>query len=98
VLASNLANVDTPNFKPSDMRFEGFLKEATGADAASQHRAMADSAEIVTDKDAPGGLDGNAVDLDQTVANITENSVRYNTALELIRRKLALMSYAASGQ
>lgn len=89
LLNSNLANLDTPNFKPADLKFQGFL--ATAMDGSTNAEA---SAEIKVDTSESDSLDGNTVDLDQEVAKLDENKLRYNTALELMRRKMAILRYA----
>ena len=93
ILASNLANIDTPNYRARDLRFEGFLREAEGAPGQVDLEA---SAEVVEDPTPSGTLDGNNVDLDATAARLAENAVRYRAALELVRRKLALVRYGAT--
>lgn len=93
VLSSNLANIDTPGFRPADLKFEGFLQDAEAATDVG----AAEATEVVRDESSPTTLDGNTVHLDEEVAKMTENALRYNTALELMRRKMALISYAAQG-
>jgi flagellar basal-body rod protein FlgB len=90
LLASNMANLDTPNFQPSDLKFEGYLKAKNG------EFKVAESAEIVTSIEGTTGMDGNGVDLDAQVSRLSENTLRYNAALELMRRKMALVRYAAT--
>lgn len=99
LLAQNLANLDTPNYRAKDLKFEGFLKQAeavSGADSAQL--VSAETTEVVVSDRPADGLDGNAVDLDTEVAKMADNTTRYNVALEAMRRKFALLSYAASGQ
>jgi len=91
LLASNLANIDTPNFKPKDLMFDGFLAETTEGNLAPDV-----SGEVVEKPEGVTGLDGNGVDLDAQVSRLTDNSIRFNTAMELMRRKLAVIRYAAS--
>jgi len=91
LLASNIANRDTPNFRPADLKFEGFLTESMDGTGST-----ADVGEVVKSTALADSLDGNTVDLDAEVAKFSDNNARYNTALELMRRKLALMSYAAT--
>ncbi len=91
LLASNLANIDTPNFKPKDLMFDGFLAESTEGKIAPDV-----SGEVVEKAEGVTGMDGNGVDLDAQVSRLTDNSIRYNTAMELMRRKLAIIRYAAS--
>jgi flagellar basal-body rod protein FlgB len=90
LLASNVANIDTPDFKASDLKFDGYLKEKNG------ELQIKESAEIVTKAQGTIGLDGNEVNLDEQVSRLSENTLRYNTALELMRRKMALLRYAST--
>ena len=90
ILSSNLANLDTPNFRPADLQFEGYLKEASDGAPMVQ-----ESAEVVKSDGPADSLDGNAVSLDDQVAKLDENRLRYGAALELVRRKLAILRYAA---
>ena len=90
LLAANLANLDTPDFKALDLKFEGYLQEKDG------ELQVKESAEIVSTPQGTIGLDGNEVNLDEQTARISENTLRYNTALELMRRKMALLRYAST--
>ncbi len=91
LLNGNLANLDTPNYKPVDLKFQGFLRAAT--DGPTNMEA---SAKLEVNEAAGDTLDGNTVDLDAEVAKLDENKLRYNTALELMRRKMAILQYAAT--
>lgn len=90
LLASNVANIDTPDFKAKDLQFDGYLKEKDG------ELQLTESAEIVTKEQGTKGLDGNEVNLDEQVSRLSENTLRYNTALDLMRRKMALVRYAST--
>ena len=91
LLASNIANRDTPYFRPADLKFEGFLTESLNGATSS-----AELGEVIKSNAPVDSLDGNTVDLDAEVSKFSDNNARYNTSLELMRRKLALMSYAAT--
>jgi flagellar basal-body rod protein FlgB len=51
---------------------------------------------IVTAQGAGAGLDGNAVDLDRTLAAIAENTIQYGASAKAAGRKLAILRYVAS--
>jgi flagellar basal-body rod protein FlgB len=107
LLASNIANVDTPNFKPMDMEFEGALRDAMGAptgglgpmDSTHAHHmnamngAPAADTSIIERVDVANTLDGNGVDLDQEMARYADNSIRYNATLEMVRRRHGILTY-----
>jgi len=100
VLAGNVANLDTPGFRPMDLH---------RAPANSPNLALATTqaghlggggagAGYVTSFDDGGALvspDGNAVSLERELAKIDANRTRYATTSELTSRRLAMLRYAA---
>jgi len=73
LLTNNLANVNTPGFKRQDMDFNIALKEEMD---------KPDLNAIASPAPADNGalrLDGNSVDLEKEVMNITETELRYET-------------------
>ena len=107
LLASNLANVDTPHYKPVDMEFEGALRDALGADqdsmgaldrrdqghlGSSMDYTPADP-NIIERIDVANTLDGNGVDADQEMARYADNAIRYNATLEMVRRRHGILTY-----
>lgn len=103
VLASNIANADTPGYKARDMDFSSALEQAMQQGGgsggglalertASQHLAGQASALSRGDllyrvPDQPS-LDGNTVDMDRERAQFADNSVRYQAALNFIGRRI----------
>lgn len=98
VLANNIANVDTPNFKAVDFDFGSALKSAisrgvtsTSADVSktSDRHLAFNSASSHRDVDflfrvpAQPSLDGNTVEMDQERTQFLDNSVRYQASLVL---------------
>jgi flagellar basal-body rod protein FlgB len=98
VLAGNVANLDTPGYRPLDLTRRSADDPADLAVTDPGHVATQDSPEIVTSFDDGGqlqGPDGNAVSLERELAKIDANRARYATAAELVSRRLALLRYAA---
>ena len=92
VLANNIANVDTPNYKRKDVSFQNYLEQALiGAEPLSTRIA-----EVNTHLSDFGGvtytdssvlsyrLDNNNVDIDTENAYLAENQIRYNALVEQI--------------
>lgn len=94
VLASNLANVDTPGYRARDVDFDEAMTSALDAEGAS----AAEREEIwARDLDTRGaGFDGNGVDLDRTMASLSANATQYSAATRAAHKKLALLKYVAS--
>jgi flagellar basal-body rod protein FlgB len=87
VVASNIANADTPGYKTQDIDFQSELQSAmTGLPAAKVEVA---------------GLrvknDGNNVNLDRESRLLAENAMRFNVATNLLRSQLKLVRTAIDG-
>ena len=109
LLASNIANADTPGYKPMDLAFEGALKSVerdggTSAGLERTHGAHLDAtgggprveADVISRADVENTLDGNSVDLDREVARFAENKSRYDVTVESTRRRFAILTYVIS--
>ena len=99
VLAGNVANVDTPGYRPFDL---------TAAPAGDAQSLTVNQPGQISSTDGGGGYtkefsdagqlqtpDGNHVSLERELAKIDANRTRYATAAELVSRRLALLRYAA---
>ncbi|MBK9325194.1 MAG: flagellar basal body rod protein FlgB [Thiobacillaceae bacterium] len=96
ILAANIANSDTPNYKARDMDFAAALKQAMGTDGgalalaktAARHLdaagsgAGAGSGHIKYRGAIQPSLDGNTVDADVERAHFTDNALHYQFLLE----------------
>jgi len=99
VLAGNIANLDTPGFKPLDLQRTTPAEGTQLAVTEDGHIATtAASSGVVTSFSDGGqlqGADGNAVELERELSKIDANRTRYATASELDSRRVALLRYAA---
>lgn len=92
LLRSNLANVDTPDYIPSDLDFEESLR------AELRHRAhfgpMPGEPMAQLDYEVAPSLDGNRVDLDREITRAMANQTFFELGTETLNRKFAMMRYA----
>lgn len=109
VISSNIANHETPGYHAKKLDFEEALARALDIDGM---RGMSTSDEnhfsvgggsmsklapdIYENPEGAINNDGNTVDLEKEMSNLTENSIMYKAALQLINKKLAAMRYAVS--
>jgi len=109
VLASNLANADTPNFKARDIDFRAALADASAPGTALPmaatrpgHIATAAGADehVTLQYRTPlaPSLDGNTVDTHLEQAAFAENAVRYQATLTLLNAKFRSLMTAITGQ
>jgi flagellar basal-body rod protein FlgB len=103
-ISNNLANVDTPGFKPFDLApppDPGDPSALAVTDArhipVAGGQAGDGSASDSRLFEDPGeaGPDGNAVVLERELAKIDANRIRYGATAELVTRRFALLKYAA---
>jgi len=95
VVAHNLANLNTPNFKRSQVTFDATLARAqtsalTLARTHEQHlqsSAAAAGPRVVTDQSSVRRLDGNNVDLEREMLAMVTNQLSYNTYIQQINSR-----------
>jgi flagellar basal-body rod protein FlgB len=106
LIIDNLANVDTPGFKSKDLSFDGYVNSALDnaasgnaedASVASGGLSLHPKAEVF-EREGHAKLDGNNVNVETEMANMTDNSVEFMTATEILKRHLGLIKYAISPQ
>jgi flagellar basal-body rod protein FlgB len=102
VLAGNVANVDTPGYRPLDLERLPAMEGAGGAGLATtnpRHISAGDgvpgAALTFDDAGTTAGADGNAVNLERELAKIDANRTRYTASSELVSRRMALLRYTA---
>jgi flagellar basal-body rod protein FlgB len=109
VLATNLANADTPNYKARDIDFASVLGSSSQS-AAPLALSVTSAAHIVPlESGLPAGelkyrnpyqasLDGNTVEMPVEQAAFSENNVRYQASLQFINNQIADLQYVIAGQ
>jgi flagellar basal-body rod protein FlgB len=109
VLASNIANADTPNFKARDIDFKsamqsvlagqasvGALSMAVTSAAHQKGNGMSDSSTLQYRSETQSAVDGNTVDMDVERAQITDNALQYQILTQLITNKFQGLRSAMS--
>ena len=97
VLASNIANVDTPGYQARDVSFGQVLgTELSLAATDAKHLPLADNsaAGTITTNAASPWPDKNNVEMDLEVAKMTENGMLYEAGVTLLQKKIAMYKSA----
>lgn len=109
LIASNIANADTPNYVARDLDFASALKQATGVQQGAALKATqpghlalggtdaAVQGNLVYATPSQTNLDRNTVDMDRERANFADNSVRYEATLRFINGNVRTMLDAIRG-
>jgi len=109
VLASNIANADTPHYKARDFSFEAAMQGALAGRGASgslvlsrtagghlPSGGMSGPANLQYRTETQSAVDGNTVDMDVERTQITENAVQYQILTQLIGDKFKGLRSAMS--
>ena len=105
LIASNIANADTPGYKARDIDFAAALKNAQAAQSSPQNAAPRTSdpdapplgAELLYRSTVQRSIDNNTVDLDIERAQFAENTVRYEAQLMFLNSQIRSMLAAIQG-
>lgn len=112
LLASNIANADTPNYKARDVDFSkalqgaltrtaapaGELVKTAPAHLAPQGKLNIGGLEPQYRSTIQGSIDGNTVDMDVERNQFTDNAVRYEASLTMINGQIKKLLTAIQGQ
>jgi flagellar basal-body rod protein FlgB len=108
LLTANIANADTPGYRPRDLDFAGVLRalvldqrgrgggEFGKWDTEKLTLTSRHSHGLAQEREGEGRLDGNRVDLDRELALLVENTLLHEASLTLLSRTLGGLRYAIS--
>jgi len=106
VLASNVAHVDTPGYRPNDLERvdqSGFsaalgvaLDRTNQAHLVGAGTDAVPTGRIFQDLSAGVGNDGNYVSIDREAAKLTANQLRYDTVSAIVSAEFRALSFAAN--
>lgn len=100
VLANNIANADTPNYKRKDVQFETYLANAVaGTDSLDETVSTINldglNATTYTEQaNLSYRLDGNNVDLSTENVELAKNQLKYYTLMDSINNEFGRMKTA----
>jgi flagellar basal-body rod protein FlgB len=100
-IANNVANVDTPGFKASEVRFEDALKSAIsrGTGATVNQASLNATASRGTLVDATTSrADGNNVDIDREMELLGEANLNYSAMTQLMATRLGIVRNVINGR
>jgi flagellar basal-body rod protein FlgB len=112
VIGNNLANIDTPGFKVSEVNFAEQLAAASSAGAPNGAQKLllvgtdarhlggseqAVTAEIETKRNTSQRVDGNNVDIEKEMEQLSETMIHYQTSARLLSRRLATLRTVITG-
>lgn len=106
LLSENIANADTPGYKARDIDFDKVLQNTQSQTLKMQvtdkgHINPAEqnfSADVQYRQVEQSAADGNTVDAQKEKAAFAENSMRYQTTMHILSRKISGIKNAFRGE
>ena len=107
VIASNIANADTPGYKAQKMSFEDNLRQAinrpemAGKSTNSKHFPISGGsisavhATISQELGLSSFGDGNTVSVDDEMLDLAENQLLFEASSQIIKKKFSMLKFAA---
>ncbi len=105
ILAANLANADTPDYKARDLDFKAVLSQTMNSDKPLQRTREGHlpdqqtilGADLLYRNPQQASLDGNTVETHIEQAKYAENAVQYQASLRFINNKFSGLMSAIRG-
>lgn len=106
LLSENIANADTPGYKARDIDFDQVLQNARSSSVKlnATHQGHINPSQQAFSEDVQfreveqSAADGNTVDLQKEKAAFAENSMRYQTTMHILSRKISGLKTAFRGE
>lgn len=109
VLSNNIANVDVPNYKRSDVLFEDLLSQAMGAGKLTGKRTHErhipigsssgiPSAKVVTDDTSVFNNNRNNVDIDKEMSLLAQNQLLHNFYIQQVNHEVRMLRIGMEGR
>lgn len=106
VLANNIANIDTPGFKRSDVTFSQILEEESLILKTTREKHMnnigvsaGSTGEITVYEDSSTQIrmDGNNVDIEHEMNELAKNTILYNYISQIVSKEIKRLDMAING-
>lgn len=111
VLASNLANADTPGFKARDIDFKAILGNEMASHGGAKtlqmsttdgqhlpHASAAGANELLYRTPSQPSVDGNTVDTQEEMAEFMKNTLQYQSSFQFLNGKFKSLTNAIRGE
>jgi flagellar basal-body rod protein FlgB len=101
-IANNIANVDTPNFKASEVRFEDALKTAISRGQSGpppdQSVLNATASQSTLLGATSSRADGNNVDIDREMQMLSEANLNFSALTQVMSSRIGILRNVITGR
>jgi flagellar basal-body rod protein FlgB len=102
IVASNLANIDTPGYKTKDISFHATMQELLADNVVNPQTSRPEhiqgmieifpQAQVFEVQGIPSRADRNNVDLDREMLKLSETSFAYSLITQMVRSKFGMIA------
>ena len=98
-MAGNVANLDTPGYHATDFSFDEQLTSLAMTATSGAHIVPLDngSSSQMYEQDSAEKANGNTVDLEREMTEITKNGIQYITMVQYLNQKIKTLRSAITG-
>ncbi|HYE84029.1 MAG TPA: flagellar basal body rod protein FlgB [Clostridia bacterium] len=108
-ISNNIANVNTPGYKKSYVRFEELLSDAAKFQISGikkderflpigKDARMAATPEVIQESFTSMRRDGNNVDIDVEMAELAKNTIKYNALIAQMSKEFSKIKMVINGR
>ena len=97
-ISNNIANVNTPGFKRSDVTFEQALSQAIGSSGATADSVASVQPSVVADTASSMRADGNNVDIDREMEMLGEANLTYSALTQVMSTRIGILRNVINGR
>lgn len=95
VIANNIANLNTKGFKRSEVVFEDKLQDALSGNGQNDGINSVQP-KVVKDNSTSFREDGNNIDIDKEMTDMTQNNIMFDTLVSQLNTKMGIMRFVVT--
>ena len=93
-LTNNIANADTPGYRPQEVNFESVLQRAVSGESESESESVSQVRFQTENEPVQAGANGGTVSVDQEAAKLAENGLDYQALTQVLNARNGMMRSA----
>jgi len=105
VIADNIANVDTPNYKAKDVSFGAMLNNSINQSFSAKmtdqrhiaFQSISNNPAIITQQNVEYNDNGNSVDMDKEMSNLATNQIYYSALTDRVNGMFSTLQTVIKG-
>lgn len=99
IVASNLANADTPGYVAKELDFADYMREAarealSPTGSSTESKSFIQTPHVVEQTTGAVGIDGNTVDAGREMSTLAEAGTQYLAGTQLLQSRLRILRMA----